>query len=84
MEAWSLKFTANFGGIIKQCELVRPYGGGDDLQIKIDRWHHGTLAWRNGEWKGYLGLKSELTTADIMVLAEMVNDANANGKGPIS
>ncbi len=80
MKRMRIEFEANFGGVIEKCSLSQPPGGGDDFFIMIGKWYHGTLAFRNEEWVGYLAAKSELTSADIRILGEMVDAELAKEK----
>lgn len=56
-------------------ELTHPPGGADGYFIMINKYYHGTLFKRNGEWEGHLNLKSGITGDEIGILGQMIDGA---------
>lgn len=74
--AMEIRFTAVAGDEVMQVSLSNPSGNGDDMSfhIMIDNYYQGVLAYRRGEWIGFLNGNSWLERADIMILGEIVDE----------
>jgi hypothetical protein len=70
-----LEGVAVFGEVRKRYQLTQQNGAGGEYQIFINRYCQGTLVKRKGEWVGHLNHRSKLTTADVLVLGEMLDNA---------
>ena len=73
-----LEFTATIGEAKKQVKLTEPQGASAGYQVLIDQWLQGTLIKSDKEWTAHLNRKSILTSADIDILGELIDAANAN------
>jgi hypothetical protein len=61
-------------GEIWNVELSYIYVAGGSWQILINKMYHGTLFKRDGEWRFNIGRKSELTTTDLQLLSEIIEE----------
>lgn len=66
-------FTAYYGDEQVKVELGQTSGGGEGYQILIGGYYHGMLVKRNNEWKGLLNRRSDLTSADILILGDIID-----------
>lgn len=68
-------FKASFGDERKTIRISKP-NGMDSLmwQLSIDWYHQGTLYFRDGHWGAYLNDSSEITTEDIQILGEIIDN----------
>jgi hypothetical protein len=73
-----LEFTATVGEGKMQVKLTEPQGASAGYQVLIDQWLQGTLIKRNETWTAHLNRKSILSSADIDILGELIDAANAN------
>ncbi|MRG45484.1 hypothetical protein GFS24_10180 [Chitinophaga sp. SYP-B3965] len=71
----SIEFTAVFGDEHKKVRLSEPNGGGGGYHIYINNYYHGTIKKVNYEWVGHLNRASELTSADISILADIIENS---------
>jgi hypothetical protein len=73
-----LEFTATIGEDHMQVKLSEPQGASAGYQVLIDQWLQGTLVKADQGWVAHLNRKSILTSADIDILGELIDAANAN------
>ncbi len=71
-----LEFIATVGEGKMQVKLTEPQGASAGYQVLIDQWLQGTLVKREEAWTAHLNRKSILTSADILILGELIDDAN--------
>jgi hypothetical protein len=69
---YKIEFFASYGNENKRVEIAQSYGGGDHYQILIDRYYHGIITKRKGEWVAFLNSKSELTGDDVLIIGELI------------
>jgi len=71
-----ITFDATFGNERKTVRMSIPEGSGSKMwEVSINCYHQGRLYYRDGQWGSYLNDLSELTTADIQILGEMIENA---------
>jgi hypothetical protein len=68
-----IKFEAQYADKPLLVELNKMKGGSDGYQILIDRFYHGEMFFRDGQWRAYLNDKSFLTSDDITILGEYID-----------
>jgi hypothetical protein len=78
-----LEFTAAVGEGKMQVKLTEPQGASAGYQVLIDQWLQGTLVKKDQIWVAHLNRKSILTSADIAILGELIDNANT-APSPIS
>ena len=71
-----LEFTAIIGEAKAQVKLTQPQGASAGYQVLIDQWLQGTLIKRDQTWVAHLNRKSILTSADIGILGELIDNSN--------
>ena len=71
-----LVFTATIGEVKAQVKLTKPQGASAGYQVLIDQWLQGTLIKRDQTWVAHLNRKSILTSADIGILGELIDNSN--------
>jgi hypothetical protein len=71
-----LEFTAVIGNHPKQVKLNEPQGASAGYQVLIDQLLQGTLVKRGQGWVAHLNRRSILTSADIGILGELIDNAN--------
>lgn len=73
----AIYFSAWYGDVEKKVELSIATYGGDGYQILINRYYYGIMIQRAGKWVGYLNPRAweELTTDDVRILGEIIEDA---------
>lgn len=76
----NLEFYATYGTEKRLVEISKPFGAGDIYHITIGKFFNGTLFKQNGEWIVNLNNNSGLTSDDIFILGEMMDDAIAKEK----
>ena len=69
-----LEFTATIGEQKMQVKLTEPQGASAGYQVLIDQWLQGTLVKRGHDWVAYLNRKSILTSADIAILTDLIDE----------
>ncbi len=70
-----LEFTAIIGDVKTRVKLTEPQGASAGYQVLIDQWLQGTLIKRGQDWVAHLNRKSILTSADIAILGELIDNA---------
>lgn len=69
---------AAYGDEHKKVVISEPNGGGGgSYHINIDRYHHGQMFKRNGEWVGYFAATSELQWSDVLVIGEIIDSSHS-------
>jgi hypothetical protein len=71
-----LEFTGAVGERRIKVKLTEPQGASAGYQVLIDQMLQGTLVKRDQDWVAHLNRKSILTSADIGILGELIDDAN--------
>ena len=69
-----LVFTATIGDGKMQVKLTEPQGASAGYQVLIDQWLQGTLVKRGQTWVAHLNKKSILTSADIAILGDLIDE----------
>lgn len=69
-----LDFYANFDNVQKHVTVSHSFGGPDSLSIHIDNYYQGNMVYRDGHWMAWLNDRSLLTSADIFILGEMIEN----------
>lgn len=69
----TIETTANFGGEQKAVKISQPHGGGD-YQVLINNYLQGTIVKHGDNWIGHLNARSVLTSDDIAILGEMIDN----------
>ena len=67
-----LLFTIHHGTEPKEVRLAAPSGAGAGYHVYIDKYYYGTVINRNGDWVGLMNHASDLTTADIQAIGEII------------
>jgi hypothetical protein len=70
-----LEFTATVGEGKMQVKLTEPQGASAGYQVLIDQWLQGTLVKRGHDWVAHLNKRSILTSADIAILGELIDES---------
>jgi hypothetical protein len=76
----SIEFDANYGGVIKKVKINDVHKGSGGYQILIDNYYQGDIFFKDGQWKAQLNAKSQLTSDDILILGEKIEEAKNNEK----
>jgi hypothetical protein len=71
-----LAFTGTIGERRIEVTLTEPQGASAGYQVLIDQWLQGTLVKRDQDWVAHLNRRSILTSADIAILGELIDDTN--------
>jgi len=72
-----IEFDAPFGDERKHVWITLPDGAGANIyQIYLDNFYQGRLTKQNGQWIHWEG---NLTTDDIQILGEMIDEAGLTG-----
>jgi hypothetical protein len=71
-----LEFTAAIGEVKTTVKLTEPQGASAGYQVLIDQWLQGTIVKRGQTWVAHLNRKSILTSADIGILGELIDQAS--------
>jgi hypothetical protein len=71
--AKSIELEAHYGDTIKKVVVTNPPGGGSGYHVYIDKRYNGSVVKYKGEWVGHLNPKSDLQTADIDILGEIID-----------
>jgi hypothetical protein len=69
-----LVFTAIIGEVKTTVKLTEPQGASAGYQVLIDQWLQGTLVKRGQTWVAHLNKKSILTSADIAILGDLIDE----------
>ena len=69
-----LEFIATIGEVQATVKLTEPQGASAGYQVLIDQWLQGTLVKRGHDWVAYLNRKSILTSADIAILTDLIDE----------
>ena len=69
-----LEFIATIGEVKAIVKLTEPQGASAGYQVLIDQWLQGTLVKRGHDWVAYLNRKSILTSADIAILTDLIDE----------
>jgi hypothetical protein len=69
-----LEFTATIGDLKTTVKLTEPQGASAGYQVLIDQWLQGTLVKRGQTWVAHLNKKSILTSADIAILGNLIDE----------
>jgi hypothetical protein len=69
-----LVFTATIGEVKTTVKLTEPQGASAGYQVLIDQWLQGTLVKRDQTWVAHLNKKSILTSADIAILGDLIDE----------
>lgn len=69
-----ITLMAAYGDERKKVIISQPTGASGAYHINIDRYHHGQMFKRNGEWVGYFAATSELQWADVLVIGEIIDN----------
>ena len=69
-------FIGSFGHQKKLVRIVQAHNTSDwGFQIYVNNAFCGDIVKRKGEWNGHLPLKSCLTSDDIQILGDMIDEA---------
>jgi hypothetical protein len=71
-----LEFTATIGDVKTTVKLTEPQGASAGYQVLIDQWLQGTIVKRGHDWVAHLNRKSILTSADIAILGDLIDNAS--------
>lgn len=66
------QFLAHYGNEVKTVEIAQPHQSGNSYQVTIDKWYHGMITKRNGEWVAFWNAKSELGADEISIIGEII------------
>ena len=69
-----LEFIATIGEVKAKVKLTEPQGASAGYQVLIDQWLQGTIVKRDNEWVAHLNRKSILTSADIAILGDLIDE----------
>jgi hypothetical protein len=69
----TIEFYGCWGNQTKKVHISIPTGG-EGCQIIVDNFYHGILIKRKQHWVGYLNNNSELTSEDILILGDIIDD----------
>ena len=69
-----LELIATIGEVKTTVKLTEPQGASAGYQVLIDQWLQGTLVKRGHDWVAYLNRKSILTSADIAILGDLIDE----------
>lgn len=75
-----IEFIAHYGDEQKTVELSVALGGSGGYGVVINKYYHGVLYRRNGEWVGHLNDNSDITTTDVSILGEIIEKEEAKQK----
>lgn len=71
----SIKFEAHCGDEVWQVEIGNPFGNQQCYYIYIDRYFCGQIVKTMYGLAGYPNERSELTYADMLILIDMIEEA---------
>ena len=70
----SIEFDAAYGNDRKMVVIRQLSGSGNIYQVFIGNYYDGMLVKLNGEWVAHLNLKSDLTSDDIQLLGDIIDN----------
>ena len=71
-----IEFMAAFGDDRKRVRISRPQGSSSGYQVFIANYYQGIIVKLNNEWVGHLNARSELTSDDILILGDIIDNAS--------
>lgn len=76
----AIEIIGAFGDERKTVRISQPNGAWPSYHIMIDNYYHGNLTKLDGEWVSHLNGNSYLTTEDICILGEIIDEKKGADK----